>query len=255
MGSFEGTGESTENQKGYEKPDEGAEAAKVLNSVTNEFPELKAEQERGLPFREELVFKGKIGQGTPRIVYLLESQDPSVKSMVIKVIKTPGEDLQKKAVQEKEEIVAIKEIYPDIPDLIPDEHMIITSHPLDKDKAAVVAVQRFIGKNLRDFFNSVSKDEFLEMLNNDDVLKREFISFAEKTLGHEKEKHEVVDIVGPNNFVVLDENGKKRLRFIDPHWMHRTDRAEPGKEHVLAKIKERLSYMESILTVVKPPKP
>ena len=228
----------------------------VLGLFLDKLPGLSSIYEKiaydakAVPFVEELTFEGKIGEGTPNVIYLLESQNDSIPSIVIKVRKEGGSipALQNRAIEEQNEFRMIKEMYPEIPEVIPDEQLILMQSPQRGRDAAVVGIQRFIGRNIKDVFKDIPKEELISMILADDIFKNEVINFFSKTLEHAEQSKKVVDLVGRKNLVVVEENGKKRLRFIDPHWMFST---ETGNQWVLDSLRQRLDYMKSILEAIE----
>jgi len=173
-----------------------------------------------LPFDlEKYNFKKKIGKGFISKVHLLESKKSDEPSYVLKIdFYNEGsvKNLHKIAMVQQVEYEKIKENFKAIIGLIPKEQTLITTDK--KNKTPVIAtLQEFVGRDLRDIFVDIEKDELIKLLNDNEKLREEFLEFERIASSMAKNEHEVVDLLGEKNLSIVQVDDEPHLRFIDPH--------------------------------------
>lgn len=209
----------------------------ILQFARGQIPELESVYKKFLyntenfPFApEDLSFKGKIGAGMPSVVYLLESRGPEQESWVLKVLQKPEENIEAllvRAKKERSDYEKIKGWYQSVPDLIPNEFMVIMENPRKGKGPALVILQKFFGYDLKNFFD-IPEQELIGMLDSNPELKKQVQAFARVTLDKKRETGEVADIAGYKNLVIAKDGERECLRFIDPHWIHSSDNQSKG---------------------------
>jgi hypothetical protein len=207
---------------------------------------------KGLPF-DPGKFKFEetdLGHSGSVRVYLLESKT-AAPSMAIKVFRPANIELPapEKAVYLKKERDEIARLYASVPDLVPKEHYIVMEDPFEKGRPAATVVEEFIAGEMTDVFY-LSPQTLRHMAEGNPNFKNQLVKFIEVTLQHEAEKHEVVDILGPKNLIVITaKDGSLQLVLLDPHGYLKTkdsddaDRAERARK--------RLDFLRQVLELIK----
>lgn len=177
-----------------------------------------------LPFDiEKLSYEGKIGKGGQCDAFLLSSRIPELPSYVFKVQNFVTPEMKSDTIEDtaknlKEEYEYIKDIYKDLPEVIPVEFTIILENPKNFNKGPRVAfVQRFYGTDIKDFFTELSAEEIFSMCQTDKDFFTNVQKFIEITLKYYREKGIVVDLFGPKNLAVVSNKGCPALVLLDPH--------------------------------------
>lgn len=209
---------------------------------------LESRDLKNIPFR--LSTDKVVGIGFTSDVYLLESQVKKQKNYVVKINFCQScSDLNtviELAKKNRCEFENIRRYYTSVKDLIPEEYVVIGSAKNDR-RFSIMTIQEFFGLNIKDFFSDFSKNELIEIINNDEELKINFIEFSEKTFYLEKNKGISIDFIGHKNLVIIeDENKKNKLRFIDPHGIFLLSDAK-RKKWLYAK----LDYIRDVYKLVK----
>lgn len=189
-------------------------------------------------------FSGKIGSGAESDVYLLESKRPEIDSLVIKIYYSLEEDLTtlgEIASSLADEYEHVRELYHEIPSIILPEHTLILKGPQLRKKAIAI-IQKFVGKELKDFFE-IPKDDLLKMVSQNEQLRFVLRRFIEITLNHERSNHEIVDITGENNLALVQKNGITHLILLDTHLVGDSNYTNPKDKELLL---QRLGYLESL---------
>lgn len=101
---------------------------------------------------------------------------------------------------------------------------------------------------MRDIFRDFAKDELVDLLNDNKKLRGEFNKFIGETLKHSERENETLDLIGPKNLSIVEENGRYKLLVLDPHWIHHTD---VGGDDAVEKTNWRLAYLKQILEIIK----
>ncbi|MDO8565648.1 MAG: hypothetical protein Q7S04_00490 [Candidatus Moranbacteria bacterium] len=209
-------------------------------------------QKGGLPIDpEKYTFDEKrVGGGGECNVYRLNSLDSDLPSLVIKIdqfISRSTDKMLTRAKAVKSEYEEKKELYRDLPELIPDEFHFIGKSPRG-GKPALLTIQEFLGNEneMRDLFRGISKEELLEILRQNSRLQADFRKFAGITLERAREKDEMIDTLGDKNLVLIQREGNTSLIFLDPH----------VTKHPVADVKESariradLDYLEGIVATL-----
>lgn len=188
-------------------------------------------------------FKGTMGAGGQNDVYLLESSDPDLPSLVLKISIREGsnETLTAQAHQFKKDARVIAERYAAVPNLISPEHYFITKSPKTNQENVIGAVQEFMGRNLKDIFSEVRREELVELLK-EPAFREQFVKFAEITCDTWEREGKVIDIMGKENVAIVEmPDGSVRLLVIDPHDM--LIQQEPNS---LSEVKRRIAYLKEV---------
>ncbi len=201
-----------------------------------------------LPFNfENFPFEGRLGGGAECNVYLFSSKKEDVPSFVFKVDYIDSGDpetLVEVAKERKVEYEKIKELFGELPELIPEEHFIISEGVHKNEKAGVVAsVQKFLGYNLGDIFRMPLED-IKSSCAEDPKLCADIKKFVEISKHLFEEKGEILDILGVNLVIAEQEEGKK-LHFIDPHHIYSANSEETDSK-VFSLVEERFLYLQKI---------
>jgi len=214
----------------------GFVSRKTLEMIPTEDPNT-------LPFNlEELDFSGKIGSGGEHKVFLLKSKDEKNPSYVLKInFQNHGhlDNIIEKAGEFKKEFEELRDIYSDIPGLIPDEMTIVISHPKNK-KPAMATVQKFLGKNLRDVITGFKEEELLSILRENPKLRGDLVQFYEITMRRYKSNESVADLLGENNLSVVENKDGYSLVFLDPHSSIKKDEPIHGRHERLKEYLEKI---------------
>lgn len=195
-----------------------------------------------LPFNfEGFSYEGRIGMGGENYVFLFESKEKDIPSFVFKVDyrdSSDTEDLLKTAKKRKNEYEWMKEQFSEMPDLIPEEHFLITENPKKDRRGIVASVQKFMGHDIRDFLSTPLED-IRQMCEKNRELKMDIKKFASINAKMYEEGN-IIDLLGRKNVVcVKDEGGREKLIFLDPHVTFSGD-SNKTDPHIFEFAKERL---------------
>lgn len=164
----------------------------------------------------------KIGSGEECNVYKLVSLDMERPTLVIKIDTTTTQNIDGLVTRGKlirSEYEVTKDWYRAIPDCIPEEFQFIGHSPRGGRKA-LFTIQKYYGMadQIHDLFRSYSKEELIEILRSEPELRATFITFSKVTLDRVESHDEVIDTLGNNNVVLVDNpDGRHNLRLLDPH--------------------------------------
>ncbi len=207
---------------------------------------LDANDYEKLPFNpEQLELKGVTGKGAVSKVFLLESKNSRVPSYVLKLgYKNFGslDEILNIAKQAQKDYEKIRDIYKELPGFIPEEMTVLLSHRKNGE-SAVATIQKFLGNNLRDLFEDISREEFLELMRCYPSFRNDFIKFTEISTNLEKDTGEVIDLLGNKNLSITEKEEAPRLVFLDPHLISSTSSKDKDRSHHL---KSHLAYLENI---------
>ncbi len=198
-----------------------------------------------LPFNfDEFSYEGLIGMGGENYVFLFESREKDIPSFVFKADyrdSCDADDLLRVAKERKGEYEWMKEQFSEMPDLIPEEHFLVTENP-KKDRCGIVAsVQKFMGRDIKDFLSTPLED-IREMCGRNKELKSDIKKFASVNMKMYEEGN-IIDLLGKKNVVFAkNEEEKEKLVFLDPHvtLSGDSDKTDP---HIFEIAKERLARL------------
>lgn len=207
---------------------------------------LKDEDYSKLPFDlDHYDFQERIGKGGISKVHLLQAKNENEPSYVVKVDyhkRGSVDELQKKAQEQHEEYEEISGIYREIEDFVPREQTIITTDKKN-DTPVIATIQEYFGKNIRDIFTEIKKENLLALLKDNHQFRREFIEFSDITLDLASEKNKIIDFLGNKNLCVIEAKGIPHLKFIDPHTISSTE--SDDKERI-ERLQESLEYIKDL---------
>lgn len=199
-----------------------------------------------LPFDpEKYEFKYLLGMGGESKVYHLSAKDDQLPSWILKVYRKQKGNTQELAEFGKEkgaEYERIKKLYSVIPDLVPEESMIIAEDPKTQDGMLMI-VREFVGNDISDVFLDLSEKELAEILRNDPELRDKFQKFCQITFFNEKQTGEVIDLLGRNNLSLIKKDGRSKLIILDPHIFYST---RTSAEHKRSRTFQKLEYLQNI---------
>lgn len=195
-------------------------------------------------------FKDSVGEGGECSVFLLESKRSERQSIVMKVYRRTDEnsdELVRRGNKLRTEYLQIKEWYKDLPDLVPEETMIVAKDvrktPFTPRSPALVIFQKFFGGELRDLFSGFNPGELESIMQEDPEFAAKLRLFAEISLQHEQETGELVDTFGDKNICITKQGGKHRLIILDPHVIHSS---RSGDKAYLDKVRKHLSFLSEL---------
>ncbi len=194
-----------------------------------------------------------IGGGAECNVYRLNSLDPVLPSLVIKIdqcITRSTDTLLDRARVVRAEYEEKKEWYRELPTLIPDEYHYIGRSPRG-GKKALFTIQEFLGSTdeMADIFRGVSREELLRVLRMNSRLATDFRKFVEITAWHAREKNEMIDTIGERNLALVEGRSDIWMILLDPHLTkHPFADTKESK-----KIQADLEYLESIVVSLDTP--
>ncbi len=199
-----------------------------------------------------------LGRGISSVVYLLESQSDTQKSLVIKILSDEyireefGNDPEEALVFLRNEIATVKFWYgPELEHIFLPEYYLQTQNPRkklpefiatfrkkqnsaknkpqrqqEKMRRSAVILQPFEGDQLRDLLTEIDDKEFCSIAQKDPKFKQDVLLFIQKTFDHEKTHQETIDLIGRLNVAVATGSDKSkpeyRLIILDPHMIHST---------------------------------
>ncbi len=203
-----------------------------------------------LPFDpKKYKFIEKISNGAVSSVHLLEAINDDEPSYVAKfdyINYGSLDKIREIAKQQNKEFKIIKDNYSDLPNLIPDEVTFITTDK--KDGSPIIAtLQKYLGKDIRDVFTEIEKEELVELLKSNARLRDEFVIFVDKTVELKNNNGEIIDFLGLKNLSIIIIDDEPHLMFIDPHNIYSIDSKDTDR---LSKLEKAVSYLEEIKNLV-----
>jgi len=172
----------------------------------------------------------------------LKAQRENLESYVLKINRISFRNqninsLLQTAKKEKEEYEEIKEIYKDMPDLIPNEEYIIING-LKNNKIAVAMLQPYQDENLRDIFQIQENDMLLSLIQKNKNLREQVKKFTDISLSRDDIVGREIDILGRNNLAIVGNEGEERLILLDPHFRAESGRSQKTQEKIRNRLKD-----------------
>lgn len=195
-----------------------------------------------------------IDYGGEQDVFLIEMDG---KKKVLKIdwqsLGLQGQDLVERAKQKRDEYETILSCYSEVPHFIQEEeYLIVHSHLLSMP--AVATVQPFIEGEIRDFFEDYGESEIRTLLKENCFIKSQFLLFAEALLERYGDREECIDILGPKNLSIVEEDGQpSRLMFIDPHVIYTPALLAERPSDTAERLKQRVEYIDYIFEKITLP--
>jgi len=182
---------------------------------------------------ESYEFKeGQVGAGGENYVYLLESKDVNLPSLVMKINHLDNGDIEKLAVRAgeiKKEYEEVASWYKEMPGFVPQEHSVIMENPRN-GKPAIITMQQYYGNKVRDIFKLAREKDFAEMLKENPRLADDIFNFVRITEEKEEETGDMVDLLGHRNVSVIKIKNENRLILLDPHLVSEPHRSEASRK-------------------------
>ncbi len=143
----------------------------------------------------------------------------------------------------KNDYAQIKEIYAELPDLIPSEDYFLGENK--KRQPLVMSIRRFVDGDIKDIFTDYTQVELKALLSENPTLAQQLNKFVEITTRNNAFFiQNEVDIIGKKNLsIVTNGNNAPNLVFLDPHTVAERHRNDQHKEIIT----QRLEYLENII--------
>jgi hypothetical protein len=135
--------------------------------------------------------------------------------------------------------------YARVPGLVAPSAFLILPGPIGGHPVAAVVQPLLLGRK-RCFFEDLDAAEALDLLSMDPILSEQFQVFAVKTLECWRKGERCLDLVGRENLMLLEAEGRARLAIVDcgVFELASVRRAAPDRYAALA---ERIGRLESLL--------
>lgn len=138
----------------------------------------------------------------------------------------------------------------DLPDLIPKEHFVVMNNPRKPGGGVVVSIQKFIGHNIKDIFNTPT-EEIQNICRENPTFQKELKKFIKINTQMYQEKGEIIDFLGPNNISLIQTpEGEPHIIFIDPHHILSNDSKNTEEKEAFEDDKKRLEVLENLAIAV-----
>jgi len=192
-----------------------------------------------------------IDKGLRSYIYKVETKQGL---FVVKIEFAPPkatiDDVIYKATEDKENCDFLKKYYKSIESLIVDTDIIISKATRD-NRLAIISIQKFLGEKLIDPFR-YPKDKLINLLQKDEVLKKEFIDFVNLTKSINS-KGVYIDLQGENNLCIVKEGRQNKLKFIDYGtviFLNDENKSSKYDDFVNKELKF-LSFLENIIQLIQ----
>lgn len=226
------------------------------NAVTDKMIESFSADPSRMPFDfQRFSFEGKIGRGAQCEAFLLSSKEQGLPSYVVKMQNGVTPEMQAPTLAEtaknlKNEYEFIRDMYEELPEIIPPEFTIILENiALTRfvKKPQIAFIQRFYGKDIKDFFKEVSLDEILSLCRLDVNFLVSLKKFIDITLKTYEEKGIIVDFFGPKNLAVINQEGHFSLMLLDPHVIYSNKDMKSWNNIEAQKAIDYLTHLQGLL--------
>ena len=209
-----------------------------------------------LPLSDELERPGKkFGKGGANIVFLLEAQNSTQDSIMLKIPYRGTLAPEEYAKKDRQEYLEIEEAFGDLEDfVVSEQHLVMHSPRGGKPTAAVV--QKFQGTNVRDIFTEIGEGELREMLLQEENIRTTLTGFLDILRERPELIEKEIDILGKKNLSIVETEDGPKLRFLDPHYRANTGEETDSVEQItdageepdsVQRITERCSYLQGVL--------
>lgn len=202
-----------------------------------------------LPFDKELYdFEGRIGDGGQSRVYLLKSKRDDAQSWVIKTTRPEkqGGDALAFAKNLKAEHAHIEEVYRDVPELIPEQHIVVMNDPFFKGYDVATILQHFESGEITDLF-SLTQEMIADLMQRDEFFRNQLASFCRVTLAHHAEHDETIDLLGKENVAVVKNRDVLRLKVLDLHPLYASSGPLVDQNDRRRRLGMRLEFLRDII--------
>lgn len=193
-------------------------AVRITHAV---LPALVAWVKQRLHRQRYLPFAGAtevLDFGSGSTVYLLRRSDPDAgPDRVLKVYRTalgrplPMLLMQARALRARHQRVCAW--YAGLRIAVPVDYLVLQGPPLDQP--AVAGLQPYVRGEKWDLFDLVRAGGFAARLREHPLLRDQFRTFVERTLGVLHTEDGCLDLIGRDNLLVVRRDGRLQLRVID----------------------------------------
>ena len=143
--------------------------------------------------------------------------------------------LAAQAADYRKEFERVKNIYKDIPDVVPGEAWLVARN-----------VRKFFGTGIRDLFTDISFEELKQLIAKEPGFADTIKKFTADSLNHEAQTGEVVDFLGPKNLSVDRTEDSHRLILLDPHAIQSTHSSDQERNE---RLRKDLEYLKTVTGV------
>lgn len=196
-----------------------------------------------MPFdTKQYCLKHKFNKGEAYNVFLLEPVIEGLPNLVLKIYRLSKggnvAELIRIANWQKQEYLLLKNLYQDIPELIPDEHYLLLNGP-DNGTPVVAMIQTFESRRIRDIFMDFTPEQLERLIQKHPRLRNQIDAFVKITGDNPQLIDNELDILGKNNLAVVGEDSDPHLLFLDPHFRENN----PDKQQIRQQILQRIQFL------------
>ncbi|MFH1899345.1 MAG: hypothetical protein ABIJ82_02650 [Patescibacteria group bacterium] len=183
----------------------------------------------------------RLGSGGTNIVYFYSSHEGNSFSVGLKRKGfNTAEEAWKFAKTQKQEYEYFRNMYKNIPNLIPEENQVVYKDR--RSEPSVMFVREYVPEPLKDIFK-IPKEELENIIISNSEFRDQLLKFVTISLENSNViLNEELDILGDKNLAVAGERGRERLILLDPHTVL------TKKPEIRSRIENRLSQLREILT-------
>lgn len=131
--------------------------------------------------------------------------------------------------------------------VIPSSFLIVNGPVLNQPVAA--SVQPYVGRAKRDLLYDFTDAELVSMMREDDHLRDQFIYFASRTIHAYTHYRVVLDLLGYENVVLIENDGQTNLLVLDPGVLS-LDQLRTKRPVKIPAIREVMERLQGLLKAV-----
>ncbi|MBU0535181.1 hypothetical protein KKC62_03350 [Patescibacteria group bacterium] len=217
----------------------------IYNGLPNSTKKILQEQALektplDIPKINEYRVMERLGSGGMNIVYFFSPHEGKSFSVGLK---RRGFDTEKEAGKfakaQKTEYEYFRDMYKDVPNLIPEENQVLYRNY--KNEISLMFVRKYVPEPLRDFFK-IPREELENIIISNREFRDQLLKFATISLENSDTiLNEELDILGDKNLAVTGEKGKEKLILLDPHTIL------AKKPEIRSRIENRLNQLKEML--------
>lgn len=195
----------------------------------------------------------KIGSGGVNDVFLLQHQKEEdkestqysyvIKVMILSMSEPDTDRMVAMASQQKKDFDYIAGKFEHIPGLVPPEYFIVAHGPRN-GRPAVIAIQPYMGGEIRDVFAEGFKQELKELVDRNENARDQIREFVKVVRNNPDLIDNELDLLGEGNLAIVGEEGNERLMLLDAHPKLKHGRSDEKKQE----ISDRIKYLEDLVS-------
>ena len=155
-----------------------------------------------------------LGCGSGATVFLLTGDCPVVLKVYRRTIGRRYAALLRLANEFRTKYETVASWYSEGPELVAQASFVVFHGPL-LGMPAVACVQRYIDGERRDFFEGFSDRQLLDLMDQNNDLREQFVHFARVTLDRYEREGRCCDFLGNENLLLVGSDDCRRIRLID----------------------------------------